>query len=83
MNSGHVVLQAAVGDKGLGTFIDQAPEEQGERLLNTRARRNIQGSSFNPVLVRLLPAVVEFMSGELVASAEAPVAVLTGERFLR
>lgn len=56
MNAGHVVLQAAIGDKGLGAPVDQT-------------------------LVWLFPAVIEFMSGELVASAEAPVAALTGERF--
>lgn len=31
----------------------------------------------------LFPTVVEFMSGELVASAEALVTSLAGERFLR
>lgn len=28
MNAGHVVLQAAVGDEGLRTPVDQAPEDQ-------------------------------------------------------
>lgn len=32
--------------------------------------------------MRSLPAVVELVSGELVAGAEAPAAALTGEGFL-
>lgn len=37
MNAGHVALQTAVGDKGLGTAVDQAPEEQKNKKSPTRA----------------------------------------------
>lgn len=87
MNAGHVALQAAVGDEGLRTPVDQAPEDQkGPPAPDTetlKLEKRFAHPSCNHILVWLFPTVVELMSGELVASAEAPVAALTGERFLK
>lgn len=80
VNSSHVVLHPGVRDKGLWTTFSRTPEEQSRYKSQNKGRVTKEESSCS--LVWPFPAVVELMSGELVAGAEAPAAALAGERFL-
>lgn len=78
VNSGHVVLHAGMRDKGLWTTFSRTPEDQNM----CKSQEEVKGWELSRSLVWPFPAVVELVSGELVAGAEALAAALAGERFL-
>lgn len=78
VNSGHVVLHAGMRDKGLWATFSRTPEDQN--MCKSQEKVKIWEASRS--LVWPFPAVVELMSGELVAGAEALAAALAGERLL-
>lgn len=89
VNSGHVVLQAGTGDKGLRAAISQTPGGHSGLTVQSDTQQLEKIKIYNPfiskgaLLVWFFPAVTELMSGELIASTKALVTVLTGEWFLR